>query len=189
MIKIEQYEKLEETIAFRQRQIASLQAEIAELQRVLEPKGAPRYEVGVKIMCPRAVLPTDYPNESEFDALNRIVGARYPRLAYAAADSAARRQFANAFLYLFFARRRDKPNTAYALSYWVDSGRQWLRRQSIESYFTASALVAGAILHGVGFTEPPYSSLGLTLGEHTEARKSAWRDVLASGQCPNPVRR
>lgn len=188
MIKNERYTELEATVAAQQEQIAALTTALAELQREPQAKTAPRTERGVRITHPGPVVPSDYPSANELDALNKIVGTHYPRLAYAAGDH-GRRQFANAFRYLMFARRCEVPNNAYALGYWVDTGRQWLRRQGSDTYFTERELVAAAIVHGVSFTEPPYSSLGLTLGEHAEARKSAWRAVLASGQCPDPVRR
>lgn len=83
----------------------------------------------------------------------------------------------------------DAPGcTAYAISFWVDSSRDWLRKQAVPDDVTGRTLIAAAIVHGIPYTRPPYSSLGLTLGEHIEARKTGWNQVLASGQCPDPVR-
>jgi hypothetical protein len=184
-----QIKDLEAKVAAQGKQIAALTAELGKLQREPEPKPAPRSERGVSIRHPGPVLPREWPSENELDALNKIVGAHHPRLAYAAGDHAGRRQFANAFLYLSFARRQEAPNTGYALSYWVDAGRQWLRQHGSDTYFTEPALIAAAIVHGIPYTAPPYSSLGLTFGHDSQVRNSAWKEVLSSSRCPDLFRK
>ena len=181
-------EELTAAVAAQERQIESLKVEIGKLRGPTVKASRPVHE-GVRIISPPPSLPPEYPTTKEFDALNSIVAARYPRLAYSVDDQEGRPQFANAFLYLCFAYRRDEPNTEYALSCWVDASREWLRRQALVSNVTERALIAAAIVHGIPYTEPPCSSLGLTLGEHTDARPSAWKQVLATGRCPDSVSR
>jgi hypothetical protein len=181
-------EELTAAVAAQQSQIESLKAEIGKFHGPTVNASRPLHE-GVRIISPAPSLPPEYPTAKEFDALNCIVAARYPQLAYAGDDQEGRQQYSNAFLYLFFAYRRDKPNTEYAIGCWVDAGREWLRRQALATNVIERALIAAAIVHGIPSTEPPCSSLGLTLGERTVPFESAWRQVLATGQCPDPVSR
>lgn len=179
-------EELATTIAAQQRQIDLLTAQLDEL-RPPPPSKPPPEPRRVTITSQPPQMPFDFPTDTELDALNAVIAKRYPRIAYAPDDQVARRRFANAFLYMFFARRADRPNHKYAVSFWADSAKHWLRGQSLASDVSDNALLAAAVAHGVPYTAPPYASLGLLRAEYDRACEPAWRQTLASGKCPEPA--
>jgi hypothetical protein len=137
----------------------------------------------VQINWPEA---KDLPTSGEFAGLNRLIAARYPALA--ATDEKSTQQFWSAFIYMFFARRADVPNTKVSNDTWVQQANDWLaaRGQGFTPT-TARALVAAAICHGVSYSEPPWPKLGLAHGTRSEMQPSSWRKVLEVGQLPPPT--
>ena len=131
----------------------------------------------VKIDWPEA---KDLPTPGELASLNRLIAARYPALA--ATDDKSTQQFWSAFIYMFFARRADAPNTKVSNDTWVQQANDWLAaRQHGFVPTTAKALVAACIVHAIPYSEPPYPSLGLAHGSRSSTQPPGWRKVLESG--------
>ncbi|MGO8974345.1 MAG: hypothetical protein ACLPTZ_02560 [Beijerinckiaceae bacterium] len=115
------------------------------------------------------------------------VAAAYPRLR---CQDDERDQFRRALRFFAFVFRPDKVNTQYAASFWIDTAREWLRRQGYsDTTMQLKALVGAAVASGILF-EPldqfPFAiNLGLSLGSASKP-SNAWRDTLRNG-IPEPV--
>ncbi len=157
-------------------EVAELHRENARLRSQLSAAGVP------------LLPPADLPDEAELDKLIASVGAAYSRLRCVADE---RDQFRRAMRFFAFVYRPEQVNTQYAASFWIDTAREWLRRQGYsDTTIGLRAFVAAAIASGIKYEpldEYPFGvNLGLSLGGAGRP-SSAWRDVLAAGTVPSPV--
>jgi hypothetical protein len=159
--------------------IRELEAEVARLSRLLRTYGYVE------------PAPVDAPTEKDIDALIAIIRGRYPWLVDLPDAVTFRSQFSRALTFFSRVHRAERPNTSYALSYWVNfARREWFSKQALAAAMTDNAFVAAAVASRIGH-EPldPRScgSANLAIGEAFAGQPSAaWRETLKHG-VPEPV--
>ena len=74
-----------------------------------------------------SILPAaDLPNDQELNRLLEMVERAHPLLKCPEGVAANnKQQFAHALHFLVYVYRIDRPNTQYAMSYWMDMCRDW----------------------------------------------------------------
>lgn len=178
--------------------IAALEQKIAEATAELQalkagtPAPAPRVveDEGVRIT---AVLEErgDLPNLREMEKLFTSVKALSPwpsALVDRFDEHRPFRAFSATFRWLANKGRTEFPNPKFALNYWLDDCRAWLRaRNCVASDVDANALILATYAQGDVRYVPANGMLGnvweLALAEHVgrKASPDAWRVVMAGG--------
>ena len=177
------------TLAELKNEAARLNARIAELEA---SKSAPAPEPRVEGSRVIPLLPerTDsMPTLKELTRLYEIVKhlAPWPLDVRYDADRPLR-GFISCFRWLANKNRTSQPNPKFALSFWADDCKNWLRdRNSMVSDISTTTLVLATFAAGdVGYC-PGNSALGhtweLALAEHAgrPADSAAWRRILSGG--------
>src|ERR1700730_287718 len=127
----------------------------------------------------------DLPTPAQFNSLNRLIAARYP--AFAAITDKEFQEFWLAYLFTLFAQRASKPDHNVSPGYFAGIANDWLLERSVPGKTSGKAIIAACICHGVAYSEPPYVSLGLTLGSSSVPQPSAWKKCLIDGRLPDPI--
>jgi hypothetical protein len=183
-----------DTLAELKAEAARLNARIAELERGQPPKPAPKpiEESGVRvveILTETRALPTS----AEMKKLFAAVKGRAPgKLDDKYDPDKPFRGFASAFRWLQNQGRLEQPNGKFALSYWQDACRVWLRQRNV-----VAGDVGGNEFAVLAAGDVPYVRGDLSVGHvwelglaeyHNRGRKAsdAWRAVMATGNVLAP---
>jgi hypothetical protein len=173
-----------------ERKIAEAQAELQALKSGQPPKPAappekPRGTVVRELLTERS----DGPSLQEARKLFQIVRPFAPHpLADKYDEDRPFRSFCAAFRWISNVGRQDMPDSRRALTYWLDSCRNWLRqRNAIGSEIDVNAIITATLASG----DIPYQradpsqgrlwEIGLVLYGGRPASADSWRQVLSSG--------
>ncbi len=134
------------------------------------------------------------PSDDELRRLYEIVIARYPRLAARSEQAEeALDGFRRAFLRIAHLGR-DKLNSKYMLTSWVDDAKAWMRDHEVyPSFLTGRDFVCAVLAHGdvdyVPLDRFPYdcSAFGLRRDSTGRPASDGWRSVLNTGRLRAPV--
>jgi hypothetical protein len=182
---------MSDRLAALEAQAAALAAEIAALKagRTAPPPPVKDVrEVSVTVVLDER---GDGPSLKEMEKLFAVVKALAPwpeALRDRYDDSRPFRAFSSCFRWLANKGRTEFPNPKFALGFWLDDARAWLRaRNSVASDLDANALILAVYAQGdIGFC-PARPELGhtweLALAEHAgrSADVAGWRRILAGG--------
>jgi hypothetical protein len=178
--------------------IAKLEATItaaqAELQAIKagQPAPAPRppRDEGVRIMQVLDERTDNLPDLKQMSRLFSIVKPHSPwpqTLINKFDEQKPFRAFASAFRWVQNVGRTERPNPKFALSYWTDTCRMWLRaRNCVGSDLDANGLVLACLASG----DVPYASANPSMGVVWELglreyggtpATDVWRTVLNGG--------
>jgi hypothetical protein len=198
-------------LAALEAQAAALNAEIAAL-RATQPAPPPRppRDDGVRVTELLTECTAGMPTPKE---LQLLYGAVMHLAPWPLADKYDERKpfrgFCSAFRWLSNKGRTDVPNSKYALSFWLDNCRSWLRaRDAMANDVNAGALILATYAHGDVKYCPANAALGcvweLALAEYAgkPASPDSWKRILREGasavlppsaparriEAPSPVR-
>jgi hypothetical protein len=176
-------------LAELERQAAAIQSEIAQLKAGrVSPQPQPPKDDGVRIIAVNDERVDGLPNLREMQKLFAAVKHLAPWPLDAGDPDKPFRGFAASFRWLLNKGRSEQPNGKFALSFWIDNAKTWLRaRNSVASDIDATTLVLAAYAQGDVRYVPANPALGyvweLGLAEHggKPANADAWRRVLREG--------
>ncbi len=130
------------------------------------------------------VTGADMPNAGELVRLHGMIVHAYPNLA------CPQDQFERSLLALCYARRQQELNAGFYPTHWLDTSREWLRKQGYSTDISLRSFVAAAIASGVKYSPldrfPFDVELGLARGDVSNP-SNAWRAVLEAGHVPAPT--
>jgi hypothetical protein len=168
---------------------AALNSEIAALKAERPaPPPSPRDEVRiVPVLDETRVLPDLKQMQKLFGIVRNL--SPWPQALVDRFDEERPfRAFSSCFRWLSNKGRAEFPNPRFALGFWLDDCRAWLRaRNSVASDLDANALILATYASGDIAYVPANPTLGhtweLALGEHAGRRASpdAWKRVLQQG--------
>jgi hypothetical protein len=178
-------------LAQLEQQAALLASEIAALRATqpAPPPRPPRDERSVSITPLMTEITDRMPSLKELQQLFEIVRPLAPwPLADRYDERKPFRGFCSCFRWLANKGRTDFPNPKFALSFWLDNAKTWLRdRNAMSNDIDASTLVLATYASGDIKFLPGNAALGhvweLGLAEHTgrPASPNAWKLILAGG--------
>jgi hypothetical protein len=189
-------------------EIATLKAQIAELERRFDAQVAPPAPVkmlqpkpvedeGTRVSYPAPLSTFVMPSSTELTQLLAIVLRKFPRLAPDMTDRWAdnnevkfSRQFAAAFRAVGMMHRSEKPDKKRYPSYFVDHGEDLLRslgpHAEIGPAFTVACLAHGDVPISDWRLDAVVLEFGLNIYNIGRPATDAWRKVLATG-CTIPL--
>jgi hypothetical protein len=175
--------KLEATINAAQAELAEIKAGKAEQL----PPRPPRDE-GVRVVPLLDERVEGVPNLKELQRLFEIVRPLAPwPLADRYDERKPFRGFCSAFRWISNKGRTDFPNPKFALSFWLDNAKTWLRdRNAMGNDIDASTLILATYASGDVKFLPANAALGHTweigIAEYSgRPATDAWRPILAGG--------
>lgn len=188
-----------DTLAQLKAEAARLNARIAELERGQAPKPPPKPvdEGGVRVMemlTETSALPSPAEMKKLFVAVRHLAPGK---LDDRYDEDKPFRGFCAAFRWVQNQTRTEQPNPKFALSYWLDACKSWLRqRDVIANDVDGNSLVLAVYAAGDVCYVPHDLSRGqlweFGLHEHygrgRKASESAWRNVMTSGAILPPSR-
>jgi hypothetical protein len=189
--------KMIDHLAELERQAAKLNAEIAKLkaERPAPPPLPPKDE-GLRIVQLNNEVTAGLPDLKQTEKLFAIVKPHspWPQTLHDKFDEfRPLRAFSSAFRWVQNVGRTERPNGKFALNFWCDTCRLWLRsRNSVGSDLDANALVLACLAAGDVVYTPANPALGhvweLGLVEFggKPANTDAWRAVMTSGTILTP---
>ena len=156
-----------------QERLQYLERENARLQRQLGVVGVSR--------LPHA----DMPDGDELATLHAMIQRAHPVTL-----TCSLAQFERSLLALCYARRQPELNASFYPTHWLDTSREWLRKQGYGTDISLRSFVAAAIASGVKYsplTRYPFDlEFSLARGDVSKP-SNAWRQVLESGRLPAPT--